>query len=47
MRETAHDPIRRELWELICAGDSRLDLDDVIRILERNGWPCPEDLRED
>lgn len=47
VRETSYDPLRWELWELICGGDSRLDIDDVVYTLERHGWFCPEDLKEE
>ena len=39
--------LRHGLWELICSGDSRLDPDDVIRILEQHGLPCPASLTEE
>jgi len=46
MRETAYDPLRRAIWELISAADNRIDPDDLIEILNWNGWDCPEDLEE-
>lgn len=39
--------LRLELWTLICSGDTRLDLDDVIRVLEQHGLPCPASLTEE
>lgn len=46
VRKATQAPVR-ELWEIICGGEARLDVDDVIRVLERHGWDCPDDLKED
>ena len=39
--------LRYSLWDLICSGESRLDIDDVIRVLESHGLHCPESLKVD
>lgn len=39
--------LRHGLWELIVHGESRLDVDDVIRVLEQHGLPCPASLTEE
>ena len=48
MRETAYDPLRRKLWGWVISANNGYggDVDDLIEILNWNGWDCPEDLEE-
>lgn len=41
-----HFGLAWQIWELICQGDSRIDPEDLIRILEKSGYECPDDLKD-